>query len=120
MSLSWAAGLPAQGDLADASGLLLCGAMFGLGLYGHRLFETSFAIAPPHHSRHLVPASRAGHWEPGTVISVAGNCSPIAAARAAMGIGWMNRAELAEAIPPAYTEHADALLLAHVAVTGAA
>lgn len=28
------------------------GAKFGLGLYGHRLFETSFAIAPPHHPRH--------------------------------------------------------------------
>jgi DNA (cytosine-5)-methyltransferase 1 len=32
-----------------------------------------------------------------------GNCS-VAAARDAMGIDWMNKGELNEAIPPIYTE----------------
>lgn len=32
----------------------------------------------------------------------------------AMGIPWMNRDELSEAIPPAYTEHIGGYLLAEV------
>jgi DNA (cytosine-5)-methyltransferase 1 len=31
-----------------------------------------------------------------------------------MGIDWMTRPELAEAIPPAYTEHIGHYLLAHI------
>lgn len=104
-------GLAAQEDLFGANGLLLCGSMFGLPLYRHRLFESSLPLAAPHHPRHLVPASKAGHWVPGTIISVAGNCAPIAMAREAMGIGWMNRDELAESIPPAFTEFIGAQLL---------
>ena len=111
--------LATQADLFGARGVLLCGQMFGLPLYRHRLFETSFPVAQPHHPRHLTPASKAGHWEPGTVISVAGNCAPIHRARAAMGIGWTTRDELAEAIPPAYTEYIGRQLLAHV-LAGAA
>lgn len=37
-------------------------------------------------------------------MSVSGHVAPIKQARIAMGIDWMNREELAEAIPPAYTE----------------
>lgn len=88
----------------ELHGITLCGHMFGLKLYRHRLFESNIALSEPNHFRHLTPASRAGHWKPGTVISVSGHVSPIAEARRAMGINWMNRAELAEAIPPAYTE----------------
>jgi DNA (cytosine-5)-methyltransferase 1 len=42
-----------------------------------------------------------------------GNCS-IAAARDAMGIDWMNKGELNEAIPPAYTEHIGKQLMKHL------
>lgn len=84
--------------------ITLCGHMFGLRLYRHRLFEVSFPLWAPPHLRHEVPASRAGHWRPGTIMSVAGHVSPIAEAKRAMGIDWMNRDELGEAIPPAYTE----------------
>jgi DNA (cytosine-5)-methyltransferase 1 len=105
-------GLAVQDDLFGASGLVLCGTMFGLRLYRHRLFETSASVRPPHHPRHLIPASKAGHWEHGTIISVAGNCSPIALAREAMGgIGWMTRDELAESIPPQYAEYLGRALL---------
>lgn len=82
----------------------LCGQMFGLDLYRHRLFETNWHLTAPSHPEHTVPASRAGHWTPGTVMSVAGHVAPVAHARRIMGIDWTTREELAEAIPPAYTE----------------
>jgi DNA (cytosine-5)-methyltransferase 1 len=41
-------------------------------------------------------------------------------AREAMGIDWMNRAELAESIPPAYAEHVGEALLEHVSARAAA
>lgn len=82
----------------------LCGFMFGLPLYRHRLFETSLPLMVPPHPKHSVPGGRAGHWKPGQIVSVSGNCAPIELARKAMGISWMRRSELAESIPPAYTE----------------
>jgi DNA (cytosine-5)-methyltransferase 1 len=85
--------------------LVLCGHMFGLPLYRHRVFESSEFLWQPDHPRHVVPGGRAGHWKPGQIVSVSGNCSPIALARRAMGIDWTNRRELAESIPPAYTEY---------------
>ena len=76
--------------------------------------------APPSHPRHDKPASKAGHWKPGTVISVAGNCAPIKLARQVMDIDWTNRDELAESIPPYMTEYLGTLLLAHLASERAA
>ena len=113
-----AAGLPYVIENVPGSPLLdpveLCGQMFGLELYRHRLFECSFAATTPDHPEHVMPASKAGHWKPGTVMSVAGHVAPIAKAREVMGIDWMTRDELAEAIPPAYTEWIGAQLLQHV------
>lgn len=111
-------GLAAQDDLFGTHGAMLCGAMFGLPLYRHRYFEASFPLAAPHHPRHTIPASRAGHWEPGTIISVAGHCNADLA-REAMGIDWTTRDELAEAIPPAFTEFIGAQLLAHLSEVAA-
>jgi DNA (cytosine-5)-methyltransferase 1 len=96
-------------------GVTLCGHMFGLKLYRHRLFESNIPLTEPNHPRHLIPGGKAGHWKPGEIISVSGNCSPIELAREAMGIDWMNRNELAESIPPAYTEYVGKYLAAEVA-----
>lgn len=91
--------------------IMLCGTMFGLELYRHRLFESNVALTEPLHPAHVKPASKAGHWVPGTIMSVSGHIAPIAHARAIMGIDWTTRDELAESIPPAYTEHLGAQLL---------
>lgn len=84
--------------------ITLCGHMFGLELYRHRLFESNIPLQEPLHPEHVVPASKAGHWKPGTIMSISGHVSPIAKAREVMGIDWTTREELAEAIPPHYTE----------------
>lgn len=91
--------------------IMLCGRMFGRELYRHRLFEASFDIEQPEHPPHLKPASKAGHWRPGTVMSVAGHVSPIQLAREVMDIDWCTRDELGEAIPPYFTEYIGAQLL---------
>jgi len=85
--------------------ITLCGQMFGLELYRHRLFESNIYLNVPGHPEHIKPASKAGHWKPGTVMSISGHIAPIAKAREVMGIDWCNREELAEAIPPAYTKY---------------
>lgn len=103
-----ATGLPYVMENVDGSPLIdpitLCGHMFGLELYRHRLFESNTILIEPMHPVHVKPASRAGHWTPGTVMSVAGHVAPIAHAREVMGIDWMTRDELTESIPPVYTE----------------
>lgn len=91
--------------------VMLCGTMFGRDLYRHRLFETNFPLTAPDHPEHVMPASKAGHWMPGTVMSVAGHFAPVAHARHIMGIDWMCREEMAEAIPPAYAEYVGRHLL---------
>lgn len=85
----------------------LCGAMFGLKTYRHRLFETSFPCAQPWHHHHdlIAPNAKMGRKpRDGEFIQVVGNFSGVEIAREAMGIDWMARDELSEAIPPAYGE----------------
>lgn len=91
--------------------VMLCGQMFGQELYRHRLFESNMPLAAPAHPKHVIPASKAGHWTPGTIMSISGHVSPMWKAREVMGIDWCTRDELAESIPPAYTEHLGKQLL---------
>lgn len=113
-----ATGLPYVIENVPGSPLIepvwLCGQMFGRELYRHRGFETNWPLEAPAHPPHVMPASKAGHWTPGTVMSVAGHVAPISKAREIMGIDWMTRAELGEAIPPAYTECVGRQLMRHI------
>lgn len=84
----------------------LCGAMFGLRTYRHRLFEASFQVTVPEHPAHDAPQAKMGRPpKEGDYIHVVGNFSGVEYAKAAIGIDWMNRDEMAQAIPPAYTEY---------------
>lgn len=87
--------------------ILLCGEMFGLRAYRHRLFESNVALlAPPHHA-HILRAAKMGRLpKSGEYWSVAGHI-PRAdrAQREAMGIDWMRtQDEVSNAIPPVFTE----------------
>jgi DNA (cytosine-5)-methyltransferase 1 len=86
----------------------LCGCYFQLPhLRRERWFETSWCgvgVFPPHdHSK--IALSVVGHGMPSWVRQKWGRCPTIAEYRAAMGIDWMNRDELSQAVPPAYSEY---------------
>ncbi len=87
------------------SPITLCGAMFqGLRVYRHRLFETNFFVQEPPHPPHTAPQPKMGRpVKDGDFIQVVGHFSNADYARDAMGICWMGRDQLKEAIPPAYT-----------------
>lgn len=102
--------------------IVLCGTMFGLGVWRHRLFEMN----PP---ALLVPQCR--HELCPEPIDVTGtgsaSISPrkkktggqsrkprgLAHASEVMGIDWMSRREISQAIPPAYSEFIARALIAN-------
>lgn len=95
---------------------MLCGLMFGLRVVRHRLFESNvFVMTPPHPPHHGVftNASRgvSGFRHGATHICITGNNFVVADACAAMDIDWMTARELAQAIPPAYTEYVGRFML---------
>lgn len=106
----------------------LCGLMFGLPTFRHRLFELGhWAAEPlehPSHKGHRVAGWRHGVKHEGNVYGVYGNGGgkpTIAQAQEALGIDWtVSRAELNEAIPPAYTEYLGRRLMAHITARRAA
>ena len=84
----------------------LCGAMFGLKVYRHRWFECSFPLTAPHHPLHDAPLRKMGRPPlANEFMHVVGNFSGVKQARTAMGIDWMPRDKLREAIPPAFAEY---------------
>jgi DNA (cytosine-5)-methyltransferase 1 len=105
----------ARGELPDP--VVMCMWMFGRHTYRHRLLWpggglvlTPPAPPPPFHLQqrfnsecgwpHPVPTARAGHWEPGKFVSVAGHerKQPVLDV---MEIDWMSsRDRIKEAIPP--------------------
>ena len=100
--------------------LILCGSMFGLEsdtglvLQRHRYFEAPWLSALSMACRH----------QPGKTVTVTGSGTTsgnrktlgrnikTSEMREVMGIDWMNRDELSEAIPPAYTEFIGRKLMA--------
>jgi DNA (cytosine-5)-methyltransferase 1 len=92
----------------------LCGCMFGLpGLRRERWFETSWRgfdlRSPCSHSDQTVTV--AGHPGGSSTRDGVSGYGDTAAWRRAMGIDWMTARELAQAIPPAYTEYIGGQLL---------
>jgi DNA (cytosine-5)-methyltransferase 1 len=115
---------------AMRSPIMLCGSQFGLKVYRHRLFESNVMLFMPGHVPHHDNTPRAGQglsdkgfisiasggngvdvgkaakWvNADGVMGVHGHFGGADYARFAMGIDWMNARELAQAIPPAYTEY---------------
>lgn len=106
--------------------IMLCGSRFGLRVRRHRLFESNFLGLPQY-----VPSYSCRHSDE-RPIDVSGQGSrrrvprkdsaggdsykprDLAEAREAIGIDWMTRAELSQAIPPAYGQFIGRAALAHI------
>lgn len=84
--------------------ICLCGSMFGLAVRRHRLFAMSERLSALQcdHRAQGRPLGVYGYG--GGQDTSKGRKASRAEAPAAMGIEWMNHAELVQAIPPAYTE----------------
>jgi hypothetical protein len=109
-----------QGSLVRRD-VTLCGEMFGLPQIRHRYFELGgWTMSQPAHLPHRgrVRGWRHGEYFDGPYLAVYGNGGGKATTeecRLAQGIDWSwDRAQLVEAIPPAYTELIGRELLAHV------
>lgn len=94
--------------------ILLCGTMFGLGLtesrgylQRHRLFETNASPSLPGpccHPKGTRAVGVYGHTGGSTKRGSGNHFWYLSDWKEAMGIDWMIRDELAQSIPPAYTE----------------
>lgn len=117
--------IPATRGLLAASGLsyiienvpgaplrkdaVLCGQTFGLRVFRHRWFESNILLSNPPHERHDGRTSTgsiaAYHtFEKAKYLTVAGHAYRLSDGKVAMGIDWMVRDELSQAIPPVYSE----------------
>ena len=92
---------------------MLCGTMFGLGVFRHRCFESNVLLLVPNHSAHegrigdgefFSVAGGAGRWKSWGTVKRDVSKGTAVQWREAMGIDWMTRKELTQAIPPHYTE----------------
>jgi DNA (cytosine-5)-methyltransferase 1 len=95
----------ARGELLDP--VMLCGAMFGMNTYRHRLFEPhGWTITPPEHPRHVAKLAKMGRPpKPGEFVDYVGNYSGVPASRVDMRMSWATRDGIREAVPPQYTEY---------------
>lgn len=91
--------------------IMICGSSFGLHVQRHRLFESNVMLMErPCVHGFWVKDKPAVHRLQGKsrIVGCYGNGrgkgDNVAAWRSAMGIDWMTRKELSQAIPPAYSE----------------
>jgi SAM-dependent methyltransferase len=94
--------------------VLLCGSSFGRPLMRHRLFESSIALLVPPCAHRGMPKVFESPSSEGRRIGRRTWAAPVYGGghrrgdlddwRRAMGIDWMSRRELTQAIPPDYTE----------------
>jgi DNA (cytosine-5)-methyltransferase 1 len=105
---------------------VLCGGGLGLGTGGrhlvrHRLFEChgfDLGLVPPcsHFGRQAIGVYGRGRWDNSANPDRGGYQGSAAECADAMGIDWMNRDEVAQAIPPAMTELVGERLLQSIAM----
>jgi DNA (cytosine-5)-methyltransferase 1 len=83
----------------------LCGAMFGLRTYRHRLFESNFTITPPEHPEHLFKNAKMGRpAKDNEFIQYVGHFPGVKEVGEMVGTPWLGQYELAQSIPPQYTK----------------
>ena len=107
--------------------IMMCGSAFGLGVSGyqlrrHRWFEPSagfWLMSPPCQHSGPVIGIYGDHGRDRRRKEGYGRYFTLDERKEAMGIGWMARDELDQAIPPAYTEYIGRQLLEHLGLEAA-
>ena len=88
--------------------VILCGSMFGLGVWRHRLFESNFWMLRPRCNHPAVPKPLAVYGDhpqsPGDKTMRVNRARTLAEGQNAMAIDWMDWRCLTQAIPPAFSE----------------
>jgi DNA (cytosine-5)-methyltransferase 1 len=102
--------------------VMLCGTSFGIEVRRHRLFESTVTIpsVPCDHGRFTARKYPGSSNRPNgrTVCNIGEYRVPLAVQQAAIGISWMNLAEIAQAIPPCYTEFIGMFLMNDLILKG--
>ena len=100
------------------SPIRLSGPMFGIGVIRVRLFETNPFLLVSNETPKPPGRNTAGRGDreygQNGYVTVAGRGFNKQAGARAMGIDWMTRDELSQAIPPAYTEYLGRLMIAAI------
>ena len=88
--------------------VMLCGTMFPgqLKVFRHRLFESNIPLIVEMECKHEGHEAKKRRSDNGDFFTVAGHWVGTTAEWSdAMGIDWMTKSELAQAIPPVYSEY---------------
>jgi DNA (cytosine-5)-methyltransferase 1 len=86
--------------------ILLCGSMFGMRTYRHRLFESNMPIKAPNHPEHSHKNAKMGRKpKDGEFIQYVGHFSGVKLVQEMTGLSWLGQYELAQSIPPQYTKY---------------
>lgn len=95
--------------------VMLCGTMFGLKTYRHRIFETNFKVVQPAHQKHAHKNAKMGRPpKENEYLQIVGHFSGVPMAREIMGLPHLNQYELAQAVPPAYSRYIAEQFLKHI------
>ena len=85
--------------------IVLCGAMFNMRTYRHRLFESNIKLISPPHPEHIYPNAKMGRKpKENEFIQYVGHFSGVNLVQEMTGLHWLGQKELAQSIPPAYTK----------------
>ena len=105
---------------------ILCGSMFNIPTYRHRLFESNVPIKIPFHPKHIYKSQKYGRPKDtqNPMISYVGHFSGVEYVQQFTGLTWLTQKELAQSIPPQYTKYlgtqilkSNGIILTHVQLT---
>lgn len=99
----------------------LCGSMFGMRTYRHRLFESNINLVTPHHPEHVNPNAKMGRpVKSNEFIQYVGHFPGVKAVQEMTGLHWLGQKELAQSIPPQYTKYIGEQIMQNLLTSGQA
>lgn len=95
--------------------ITLCGSMFGMRTYRHRLFESNIDIVEPEHPNHIWKNAKMGRpIKDDEFIQYVGHFPGVKFVQEMCGTPWLGQKELAQSIPPQYTKYIGNILIEHI------